>query len=400
MPTKEKKARILMISFCPTGMESFFFDAKQTVAGLPSFARVFYKLLNEERVEHINLILLTNEERPINIPQLYRNKLKVFPIRYHRFRGLILKSILAIPLVIFIGLKNRVNICYICGDACPIIGIAGLILKLPIIRRLYGTFLYPQLGKTKFSIFLRSPLEYLSFALPASDIIITNDGSSGDLVFKKIGYEKARLHFLYNGIEKDMERKMKPPSFKLPPKYISYVARVSHWKRQHLVIEALSILKGKGIIVPLYIVGQNDDPPYFLKLKKIVEEKDLQEQVFFTGGLPAEVTWFILKHSYLTFALYEYSNLGNVTLEALALGVPLITVNINNSLKDIPKDAYYPLQSDNPTEIAETIEKLWNSPDICERISATAKEFAFNFFRDWEERASLEVEIILSHLKA
>jgi len=291
--------------------------------------------------------------------------------------------------------KNKIDLIYGHGSIGALAGILSLFSKKPNIRRIYGTFLYKEIKKTKISLFIKHPLEYLTFSLPAKYIIITNDGTHGDRVFKKIGNKRAKLIFILNGVDKSMEKKIKPVHFALPRRYISYISRIDYWKRQDLAIEALNILKQKGLNIPLYIVGPIYNTKYYTFLETLIEKYELTNSIYLIGALPQEETWFVLKNSYLTLSLYQTSNLGNVFLESLVLGVPVIAINNNGSLDFSPQDTFYSVNSSSPYVIARAIEDLWNNKKKRDNISYNAKNFALNSLMTWEERTKLEIDLLL-----
>lgn len=78
-------------------------------------------------------------------------------------------------------------------------GITSLIgkwVKIPDFRRIYGTFLINEITDSKLSIFAKHPLEYLTFSTKGKGLLVTNDGTKGDLVFKKLGTSSLPFTFL------------------------------------------------------------------------------------------------------------------------------------------------------------------------------------------------------------
>ena len=392
--------RILYVFSLWTGMQNFFLKGEEKITGMPAFANVFFRLLENKNIEKLYLLLFLrykeiSNNHNINIPLKFKNKLEIVPIFYTNSYDLLFKIPISLLKGIMLVKKNKIDLIYGHGSIGALAGILSLFSKKPNIRRIYGTFLYKEIKDSKISLFMKHPLEYLAFSLPAKCVIITNDGTHGDAVFKKIGNKGTMLIFILNGVDKSMEEKIKPVPFALPQKYISYIARIDYWKRQHLAIEALNILKQKGLNIPLYIIGPTYNTKYYSFLKTLIEKYELTNFVYLIGALPREETWFILKNSYLTLSLYETSNLGNVFLESLVLGVPVIGINNNGSLDFFPQDTFYSVDSDKPYVIARAIEDLWNNKKKRDNISYNAKNFALNSLMTWEERTKLEIDLLL-----
>ncbi|HIE15261.1 TPA: glycosyltransferase [Candidatus Bathyarchaeota archaeon] len=394
-----------MINICyimslSTAMEGFFFDGDNRVFGMPAFAHVFFKLLSDKKFNHIYVLLFINREKfrrdsfDISVPKPFRRKIMVKPFIIRNKMHLFLMLPLCICYGMFLIKKHNIDILYGHGSIGALAGILSLLSRTPNIRRLYGTFLYKEANKSKCHIFIRHPLEYLAFALPSKSVIITNDGTHGDLVYKKIGNKRAKLVFLLNGIDAEIEKKVKPVKFALSPQYLSYVARIDYWKRQHLAIEALAILDKKGLGIPLYIVGPVINGEYFIRIKKLVKRYNIEHLVHFTGAIPREEALYVLKTSYLTMSLYDTSNLGNVFLESLRMGTPIVALNNNGSLDIFPEDAYCAIKSDNAAEVAKAIEQLLLDKNRRHTISKKAKLYAQNLI-SWRDRANVEIKLLM-----
>jgi glycosyltransferase involved in cell wall biosynthesis len=387
--------KVLIISPLWTGMKDFFIEAKEISSGMPAFVNTFFMMLQDERVSCMYLILFCKKRCVINTPVKYKHKLSVSLFVCRNKTELSVKLLIALIKSLYLIIKHKINTCYGHGDVGAIAGLVSNFLRISNVRRIYGTFLYDEISKPKIYVFLKHPLSYLSFSLPAKHIVVTNDGTKGDKVFQYIGNKKTRLHFLLNGVDKNIEFKICSPSFKLPSKYISYVARISEWKRQHLAIKALTILKQKGLVIPLCIAGYACSLDYYSFLKELVKDNNLKK-INFIDNVPIETSWFILKNSYLTLSLYNFSNLSNVFLESLTLGTPVVAFN-NDSLAYFPKNTYYPLDFDDPETIAGAIEELWFDREKAEQISINAKKFAFDNLLDWKERSNIELDLLLNN---
>ena len=69
----------------------------------------------------------------------------------------------------------------------------------------------------------------------------------------------------------------------------------------------------------------------------------------------------MIKHSKLSVSLYDFSNLGNVFLESLTLGTPMLTENIENSLDLIDKDVYFEIDPKRTEESADMLQVIFDN---------------------------------------
>lgn len=395
-PTNKKKA-ILALTSVWTGAMPFFYEGKDISTGMPAFYNVFTRLIKDERIDKVHLILLTKQA--VVIPPQYKDKLVVYAYPFNPNSklqsALLFAKIIAkgIAIVKKEGIKQIVGF----GSESGLTAIIGKLTGVPDFRRVFGSFLINEIKDAPLKIFARHPLEYLAFNLKGKGLLITNDGTKGDIVFDKIGHKKMPFHFPLNGVDLDLIGKIKAPDFELPPQYLSYVARVEPWKSQHLLIEALGVLKKENFTFPkLYIVGNLQDKQYIAGLEERIHAHNLSEDVVFINGLPSHQVHYVLHHSMITYSLYHTSNLGNVFLEAMRLGTPTIALNDTGSLNLIAPNAYYEILDNAPETIAEATKKLIQQAELRHNLSDNAKNFATASLKNWDERARYEINLILS----
>ncbi|MBI5005271.1 MAG: glycosyltransferase family 4 protein [Candidatus Lloydbacteria bacterium] len=108
------------------------------------------------------------------------------------------------------------------------------------------------------------------------------------------------------------------------------VSRITPAKNIHLMLEAAELLKKEGISFEMKIVGapiREVDKAYFTRLKKEVQEKNLNDSVFFVGAVPYSDIPAFYQKSDLFINLSETGSLDKAVLEAMASGVSVLTSN-------------------------------------------------------------------------
>jgi glycosyltransferase involved in cell wall biosynthesis len=395
-----KKHNILGVSSLWTGAYPFFFEGNEISKGMPAFNNVFLRLLEDERVDRFHLFLIDKKpNKPLNIPDKYKNKLVIYLFDYNssnRFLSIFLFLKIIVRGVSIVKSKKVTKILGF-GSLAGLSAIIGKITSIPDFRRLYGSFLINEIHLSNFSLFIKHPLEYLCFYLSGKGLMITNDGTKGDVVFKKIGNKKLPFYFMLNGVDNKIKDNLIKPKFELPSSFISYAARVNDWKRQHLLVEAVGILKKEKKNFPkVIIIGSLHDEKYVLHLKHLIKELNLEEDVILVGGLEISEVHYILQKSLITYSLYHTSNLGNVFLESMKLGVPVIALNDTDSLALIDEGAFFELRSADPQLIADVTLKLLSNEDQRKKLSENAILFADKNLSSWDQRANYEIDIVLN----
>jgi len=104
-----------------------------------------------------------------------------------------------------------------------------------------------------------------------------------------------------------------------------FAGRLISHKGVELALEALSLLRSRGISATFGVVGAG---PQSEDLKRRAAELELTENVSFLGNLQEQATLFSLMKGSRLFLLPSFrEGFGLVVLEAAAAGLPTITVN-------------------------------------------------------------------------
>lgn len=139
--------------------------------------------------------------------------------------------------------------------------------------------------------------------------------------FKKLGYNLP-IEVIPNGIDMADIKFNEKVAAKPTHKNILFLSRIHPKKGIELLIEAVYKLKDKNVKV---IIAGEGEQKYIDELVALILEKKLNEQIIFLGGVYGEDKWDLFNQADL-FVLPTYSeNFGLVVIEALAVGVPVIT---------------------------------------------------------------------------
>lgn len=395
--------KIVYYSGMFSGLLPFLKEGKALITGMPAFFNVFKSFLDDSKIEKLYLFLFIDVNNygkfQITTEQDCQNKLIVFSYFYSNRISLFFAVFYSIIKGISLCMKQNISFIYGHGIMSSVGSLVGIMTRKKHFRRIYGTFLFDKLKNGKINIFKNDFFEYLSFKLPANALIITNDGTKGDEVYKKIGNKKVPLYFLLNGIDKNGFSFQKPVFLSNEQQYFTYIARIDRWKQQYLLLETLNILKKKGVDFPkVFLIGQVYNKEYYIELIEFIAKNNLEKKVEIIGEVNRNEVQYFLKNSLATFSFYQFSNLGNVFLESLAIQTPMIAINVNNSLDEIPNDCYLQISKHDPVEIANKIEDIVNNKIDLTEIKRNAAFFAAKHLLTWQERVEMEKEIIYNQV--
>lgn len=166
--------------------------------------------------------------------------------------------------------------------------------------------------------------------------------------------------------------------YALPEKFILAVGTLQPRKNIDCLLEALDLLRQRGVQVPLIHVGSRG---WFTQsIDETIERLKLQTTIRFLGRLPqADLVKF-----YNAASVYAYPSLfegfGLPLLEAMACGCPVVTSN-TTSMPEVVKDAGLLVDPRQPAEWAKALEKVLTDQTLArslhEKGLARAKEFSW-----------------------
>lgn len=170
---------------------------------------------------------------------------------------------------------------------------------------------------------------------------------------------KKNATLVYNGICCDRvqqkEKKSKSNSFK-----IIIVSRLVHEKKgQHLVIEALNILKKKKVSnINLDFIGSGSSEQF---LKTLSESYGLSNQINFLGHRDRDYIYNNLNSYDLLVQPSLYEGFGLTVAEGMAAKIPVLISNVDGPMEIIENGKYgYCFKSGDDVDLANKIETIVN----------------------------------------
>lgn len=269
---------------------------------------------------------------------------------------------------------------------------------LPLVTRFQGTILSDE-RRILFKR-MRLALHYKALSTKADLIIMTNDGTQGDRILKKLG-NTSKLLFLLNGLDKPqlVNREEVLTDISEERKILLTVSRLVNWKRLDRAINAMTEVIKKHPESLLVIVGDGDERS---KLEELVRDLGLKDYVRFEGAQPHEKVDAYMQRSDIFLSLYDLSNMGNPLFEAMMNGMPIITTDVGDT-SSIVENGINGILLDHKSlskhDIAEKITYLLENKELSTRLGINAKNYANENFYSWRERIdreTIEVSKLLS----
>jgi glycosyltransferase involved in cell wall biosynthesis len=164
-----------------------------------------------------------------------------------------------------------------------------------------------------------------------------------------------------------------------------YISNTALYKYQWVVIEAIALLRQKGIAIELDLVGGGTGPAQDKINTQIAITDPFGQFIRQHPFVPHEV---LLAHLNLADIFVFASGceaFGITLLEAMAMGLPIASSN-RSSIPETLRDGGVYFDPENPLEIAAAVEKIIQDPGYSNRLVLRAHELAKQY--SWERCSS------------
>jgi glycosyltransferase involved in cell wall biosynthesis len=167
-----------------------------------------------------------------------------------------------------------------------------------------------------------------------------------------------------------------PPPPETGPFRVICMGRLIHWKGHYLAIRAFAKFARTHPDAELWIISEG---PYKEELEATAEREGVKAQVHFTGLLPkfSQVLEKLGESRVLMHpALHEA--FGNVVMEAMAAGRPVICLDIGGPAAQVTPETGFAAPATNPDDavnaMAAFLTRLADEPGLLKQMSAKAKQ--------------------------
>lgn len=272
----------------------------------------------------------------------------------------------------------------------------GWLLRRRTVGVLFGTFLFPQLGRRR--RLLGHFEEVIAFKAPVDRLIVLNDGTRGDEVAQALGVPRGRLRFWMHGLDLEACTRAMAGNARaelgLPtdaPLVVS-ASRLVGWKRVDRILRAAPEVLG---VKPDALFVLSGDGPDRAVLEQLARKLSIDHAVRFLGALPRDLNLQLIAAADVFCALYDYSCVGVALLEALGCGSAAVVAD-TGATRDFVEDGANGLvvTPDDTDETAAALTRLLTDDELRARLGREARRRAEERFLTPAQRAALELELI------
>lgn len=265
--------------------------------------------------------------------------------------------------------------------------------KALIISRFQGTWDLSNVLQRKDILKILWNMDWIIALKQPSDLLImTNDGTKGDLVLEKVK-SKSLLNYRFwvNGV--DLFSSINELSIAINKFCILTVCRLEKGKRidRGLKVVALLVHKYKVRDITYIIVGDGGERD---KLEKMAKTLKINEYVIFVGPVPHNELSAYYNVADAVLLTYDYSNVGNPLLEAIRMNKYIFTLNNGDTNKWIihkHNGFIYDINDNLLDQMACDMAELITNKDKFKYIEKNLKQTAKEKLWTWQERMNEEI---------
>jgi glycosyltransferase involved in cell wall biosynthesis len=225
---------------------------------------------------------------------------------------------------------------------------------------------------------LERPIPRVYRGLPAEAV---SESTAEDLVAR--GLRRRDIRVIHNGVDLGFFSPGPPERFAQPT--FLYVGRLKRYKRIDLAIEAVGLLRDRGVAARLLIAGRGDEEP---RLRAQVERLGLADRVQFEGFVTEDRKRELLRSVWATVLPSPKEGWGITNVEAAACGTPAVCADSPGLRESVIHGRTGLLAPyGDAAKLADALGSLAADPALVSRLGTAARVFAEGF--SWDRSAEL-----------
>jgi glycosyltransferase involved in cell wall biosynthesis len=202
-----------------------------------------------------------------------------------------------------------------------------------------------------------------------ADRVIAISNFTKESIIKHHGISGGKIHVAYLCSDEELNTKTPEPvpnELKLPEKFIFFPANRWKHKDHDGLLKALAILRDHNVPgVNCVFTGHEVSGGYLLSEK--VREYGLRDRIQVLSYVSSADMRMIYRKAEMLCFPSVFEGFGMPVLEAMTLGCPVICSN-TTSLPEVGGSAVLYFDPNNPEDIADKINSLWNNKELREQL--------------------------------
>lgn len=263
------------------------------------------------------------------------------------------------------------------------------------VSRFQGTFLNEMFVQKQFLRICFNLDLILAIRANSDLLIMTDDGTQGDLAVKKIkGKKPFRMVFWTNGVDYLPQKAPRPFEHENKVVFVS-ISRLVKWKRVDRILSIMKeLLELDYTNFVYYILGDGAERK---SLENMCEKLGLANHAVFAGSLQHSCVIPYLVNSDMFISMYTSSNVGNPLFEAIRANKMIVTLSNGSTgdwIRHRTSGLIYDEKTLNYRLVAEEIIELLASETNQEKMKKNLRDVEEQKLLTWKERLHKEVTLV------
>jgi len=213
----------------------------------------------------------------------------------------------------------------------------------------------------------------------AAAIHVTSRVEADELL--ALGLRPRRIFEVPNGFDLPGAGAAPPKEAGIPDEYVLFLGRISWKKGLDRLIRAIALVPGAALVV-----AGNDDEQIWPRMERLADELRMRDRLYSVGFVEGRRKEALLRGASM-LALASYSeNFGNVVLEAMALGVPVVVTPEVGLSSEVRSSGGGIVAEGEPAVFAQAIRSLREHPAMRRACGEKGMEAARSY--SWDSVAA------------
>jgi glycosyltransferase involved in cell wall biosynthesis len=206
---------------------------------------------------------------------------------------------------------------------------------------------------------------------------------------EELGVSKSHCTVIYNCVNSTVGPRSTNKSTGTQKTFVGIVGQISRHKGHDDLLKAAASLKKRGVPLEVKVFGTGHEQ-YILELKAKVARNGLEDSWKWMSYIPQQSSIFSDIDICVVPSCFD-EPFGMVALEASFYGLPVVASR-RGGLPEIVEDGRtgFLVQSDNPTQLAERIERLILNPELARTMGNAGRQKVMREFSQTRMLASYE----------
>lgn len=198
-----------------------------------------------------------------------------------------------------------------------------------------------------------------------ADIVVAISQSTKNDLIDLYGLNPQKTEVIYQGQSVTIAQpNAAKATISLPPNYWLYVGSIIERKRLEDIILAISSMPLKEQ-KPLVVVGTGKE--YAQKVRSLIQDKGMDDQVIFTGQVSNTQLGHIYRHATALLFPSMYEGFGIPLIESIASGTPVIAAKVSSLPEAAGPGGLY-FEAKNHQELMQCMQTLQSSKELRQKL--------------------------------